>query len=461
MVVATGSDCPGFIALTDADWALFLQSVGITEGVNFWSPRPKPLKKDLEGSLLVMLSKKDSPWPRKVIGHGTVREYREETPERAWEIYGKGNGTKDLHDLKSRLGRLGKGSREAAYDQIGCTVLDDVSWIDPPLDPKALGLTVPPQVVRGKTVPQDFVARLLEATISKQKRPSRSKQIHQVVKAVDRVIKTNQFDALCWFDDHLGQVFHGPLSSRGAPCVVVPAGSNRLDGEGDGWWGGILQIEEIETNGPSLKELIDQETPVGVVEILSTSGNPSYRSLGIAWLESAFKGEVSIRGLPPGTFDLLRGHIEIEKETSDSFKEKVEALLAGTDQREKVRTFVARRSGQQAFRQELLELYSGRCAITGYDVPQALEAAHILEYRGPHTNLAENGILMRADLHRLFDRGLFYFDPETGRPVISEELQETAYADLLTGSTLPIKNRPPVEILWRQKRASRGKATYS
>lgn len=39
-----------------------------------------------------------------------------------------------------------------------------------------------------------------------------------------------------------------------------------------------------------------------------------------------------------------------------------------------------------------------------------LQAAHIDPYDGPATNRTTNGLLLRADLHNLFDRGLIWID---------------------------------------------------
>ena len=67
-----------------------------------------------------------------------------------------------------------------------------------------------------------------------------------------------------------------------------------------------------------------------------------------------------------------------------------------------------RRPKQEAFRQALLRAYEGRCAVTGCDVEPALEAAHVADWRSE--NDAGAGILLRADLHRLFDDGLLVVD---------------------------------------------------
>jgi hypothetical protein len=76
------------------------------------------------------------------------------------------------------------------------------------------------------------------------------------------------------------------------------------------------------------------------------------------------------------------------------------------DARERVMGSIVRRRGQQAFREALLQRYAGRCLVTGCDVVEVLEAAHIVPYQGTSTNHAENGLLLRADIHTLFDLGL-------------------------------------------------------
>jgi len=76
------------------------------------------------------------------------------------------------------------------------------------------------------------------------------------------------------------------------------------------------------------------------------------------------------------------------------------------DARERVMGSIVRRRGQQAFREVLLQRYAGRCLVTGCDVVEVLEAAHIVPYQGTSTNHAENGLLLRADIHTLFDLGL-------------------------------------------------------
>ena len=58
--------------------------------------------------------------------------------------------------------------------------------------------------------------------------------------------------------------------------------------------------------------------------------------------------------------------------------------------------------------------YEGKCAVTGCDVPDVLQAAHIFPYMGPETNHPSNGLL-RADIHTLFDLGLIELSQRASR----------------------------------------------
>lgn len=98
------------------------------------------------------------------------------------------------------------------------------------------------------------------------------------------------------------------------------------------------------------------------------------------------------------------------------------------DGRKKIWAQVKRRQGQPAFRRGLLDAYGGRCAVTGCPIEALLEAAHILPYRGGETNVVQNGLLLRADIHTLFDLGLLAVGAD-GRLLVSEKLDATEYAD--------------------------------
>lgn len=82
------------------------------------------------------------------------------------------------------------------------------------------------------------------------------------------------------------------------------------------------------------------------------------------------------------------------------------------------------RLGQGAFRIMVTEAYHGRCAITGEHTLPVLEAAHIRPFSeyGPH--LISNGLLLRSDLHKLFDAGYITITPEFRLEVSSRLKQE-------------------------------------
>ena len=88
------------------------------------------------------------------------------------------------------------------------------------------------------------------------------------------------------------------------------------------------------------------------------------------------------------------------------------------------------RNGQQRFMRELLEACGGACAITRCAVPEALQAAHIIGYRGLASNVVTNGLLLRADMHLLYDSGLLTVDPDRPKVVTSTRLACSGYSEL-------------------------------
>jgi len=78
----------------------------------------------------------------------------------------------------------------------------------------------------------------------------------------------------------------------------------------------------------------------------------------------------------------------------------------------------------------MLTAYSGRCAVSGCNCKDALEAAHIGGYWDEDSNHVQNGLLLRSDLHTLFDLGKIGVDPKTLKFVVSKELMHTDYGKL-------------------------------
>ena len=63
------------------------------------------------------------------------------------------------------------------------------------------------------------------------------------------------------------------------------------------------------------------------------------------------------------------------------------------------------RLGQGTFRVAVMDAYHKACAVTGEHSVPALDASHIRPFGKDGPNEVRNGLLLRADLHRLFDQG--------------------------------------------------------
>lgn len=81
------------------------------------------------------------------------------------------------------------------------------------------------------------------------------------------------------------------------------------------------------------------------------------------------------------------------------------------------------RLGQQAFKAVVLDAYHRRCAITGTHIPPVLQAAHVRPVTEGGEHRLDNGLLLRSDVHTMFDRGYLSVDPRY-RLLVSPRLRE-------------------------------------
>jgi|ERR1051325_8750331 putative restriction endonuclease len=97
--------------------------------------------------------------------------------------------------------------------------------------------------------------------------------------------------------------------------------------------------------------------------------------------------------------------------------------VAETLQRYGTAHLVRARLGQPGFRAVVTDAYRMRCAISGERTLPVLEAAHIRPYakNGPHS--LGNGLLLRADLHILFDQGFLTVTKDL-RVEVSSKIKE-------------------------------------
>jgi putative restriction endonuclease len=70
------------------------------------------------------------------------------------------------------------------------------------------------------------------------------------------------------------------------------------------------------------------------------------------------------------------------------------------------------RLGQGLFSLAVRDAYRGACAVTGEHSGPVLEAAHIIPYARGGEHRVDNGLLLRSDLHRLYDRGYVTVTPD-------------------------------------------------
>jgi len=98
------------------------------------------------------------------------------------------------------------------------------------------------------------------------------------------------------------------------------------------------------------------------------------------------------------------------------------------------------RLGQQRFREAMLGRYGEACAFTGPQPPGALEAAHLYFYSENPEHDLKGGLLLRRDLHALFDRWLITIDPDTWSIRIAPELR--LYSDLAKLDGRPVLLSP-------------------
>jgi len=125
-----------------------------------------------------------------------------------------------------------------------------------------------------------------------------------------------------------------------------------------------------------------------------------------------------IIGIPSSRFEL--SHIE-----------QIVADKRSTQTRESVI-----RAGQQKFRKAVLEFYSNKCCVTGCSEVSLIEAAHISPYSGVHSNIVENSLCLRVDIHRLFDKLKLSIEPRTLIIHVASDVTDLYYR-LLAGTNLP------------------------
>jgi putative restriction endonuclease len=105
------------------------------------------------------------------------------------------------------------------------------------------------------------------------------------------------------------------------------------------------------------------------------------------------------------------------------------------------------RLGQAAFKALVQEAYHRRCAVTGDKIVPVLQAAHIRPVTAAGENRVDNGLLLRSDVHTLFDRGYLEVHPHRKTLLVSPRLRadwgngEEFYARAASGEPISMPGR--------------------
>jgi len=161
-------------------------------------------------------------------------------------------------------------------------------------------------------------------------------------------------------------------------------------------------------------------------------------SLGILapFVSNAAPKAISLLGL--GDWDLLAADAWNDEQTERAF------VPSGQDARESVFRQIRARRGQKQFRDALLERYGPRCLISECDLVDVLEAAHNHPYRSKSDNDPANGLILRCDLHTLFDVDLLGVEPKSLVIRVDPRAAECGYSEY-DGLMLQCKETRPSE----------------
>jgi len=189
---------------------------------------------------------------------------------------------------------------------------------------------------------------------------------------------------------------------------------------------------DVEYTNLGLLDCMRDHTPIGVLRQVSRKPKARYYVMGLALVTWWDAGYFYIEGFAEDGLARIGGF-----RTSTEYHVKRQENLCDhsgvfssdniVDARHRAMKSLVIRRGQPVFRKQLLELYHCCCAISHCRVEQALEAAHIIPYLGDRTNKCRNGLLLRADVHTLFDLGFVAVRPADYTIIVSENLRNTEY----------------------------------
>ncbi|MEY9583330.1 HNH endonuclease [Sinorhizobium fredii] len=142
-------------------------------------------------------------------------------------------------------------------------------------------------------------------------------------------------------------------------------------------------------------------------------GNP----LGLSTLSAALQEKLAFRGASKDLADFrdeILGFIDLSELSTDAAAAAIDDR-ANEVARDPQDALTQTRPEQALFRQQLRDIYGDRCCISGTTLGAVLQAAHVVPHceGGRGINHHRNGMLLRSDIHLLFDALLLTVEPST------------------------------------------------
>ncbi|WP_174278866.1 HNH endonuclease [Sphingomonas bacterium] len=146
---------------------------------------------------------------------------------------------------------------------------------------------------------------------------------------------------------------------------------------------------------------------------------------------------------------VLKERLENSREVED-----IEAVLASQADPTMKKQLVNARLGQGGFREALLEIWSGKCALTGLALEPVLRASHIKPWRDADNRERldpANGLLLAASVDALFDRNLISFDDQ-GFLLVHSTVERSSLSriGLQTGMRVALTDENRVYLRWHR-----------
>lgn len=155
----------------------------------------------------------------------------------------------------------------------------------------------------------------------------------------------------------------------------------------------------------------------------------------------------------PELLDRISGRdVDIAFDIND---QEVAIILGGHTE-----TIVRRRRGQREFRFHLLEQFGEVCAVSGGQPPQVLEAAHLYSYASRPEHERNGGLLLRRDVHSLFDANLLTVNPASLQVEIAPRLRSFSSYAPFEGRGLEISSPDKINLALLEAHFEKSKRVF-